>query len=58
MKDRELKDGKVKNEKEIEGLFFKPIIVSTDDIDKFKEKEMKKVRPIKSTWCNWLVNEP
>ena len=37
----ELKD------REIEELFYKPIIVSKDDMDKFEEQEMKKIRPIK-----------
>ena len=30
--------------------------MSIDDIDKFEEKEMKKIRPIKNTWCDWLIN--
>ena len=37
----ELKD------REIEELFYKPIIVSKDHMDKFEEQEMKKIRPIK-----------
>ena len=37
----ELKD------REIEKLFYKPIIVSKDDVDQFDKKEMKKIRPIK-----------
>ena len=49
LKDRELKNREVKIKRDIEELFFKPIIVSIDDIDKFKQKEMKKVRPIKNT---------
>ena len=36
---RELKDR--------EELFYKPIIVSKGDMDKFKEQEMKKIRSIK-----------
>ena len=28
-------------------LFYKPIIMSKDDMDKFEEQEMKKIRPIK-----------
>ena len=55
-KDRELNDREVKIEKEIENLFFKPIIVFIDDMDKFKEKEMKKIRPVKNTWYDWLIN--
>ena len=27
-----------------------------DDMDKFEEKEMKKIRLIKSTWYDWLMN--
>ena len=42
LKDRELKDKQVKIKREIEELFFKQIIVSMDDMDKFEEKEMKK----------------
>ena len=56
LKDRELKDRKVKIKREIEELFFKPIIVSIDYMDKFGEKEMKKIRTIKNTWYNSLIN--
>ena len=35
--------------REIEELFFKPIIVSIDDMNKFEEREMK-IRLIKNTW--------
>ena len=51
LKDRELKVRKVKIK-----LFFKPIIVSKDDMDRFEKQEMKKVRPIKNTWYDWLIN--
>ena len=34
--------------REIEA-FFKPIIASVYDLDKFEQKEMKKIRPIKNT---------
>ena len=56
LKDKELKGRKVKIKREMEELFFKPIIVSTDDMDKFEQKEMKKKRPIKNTWYDWLIN--
>ena len=46
LEDREIKHRKEKIKKEIEKLFNKPIIVSKDDIDKFEEQEMKKIRPI------------
>ena len=46
LKERELKDRKVKIKREIEEPIFKPIIVSIEDIDKFEQKEMKKIRPI------------
>ena len=50
LKDRELKDREVKSKREIEELFFKPLIVSLYDMDKFEQKEMKKIRLIKNTW--------
>ena len=37
MRDRE---GKIK--REMEELFFKPIIVSINDVDKFEEKDKEK----------------
>ena len=48
--DIELKDREIKIKREIQELFFKPIIVSIDDMDRFLKKEMKKVRPVKNTW--------
>ena len=45
----ELKD------REIEELFYKPIIVSKDDMDKFEEQEMKKIRPIIKKWYDQLI---
>ena len=56
MKDIELKDREVKIKREIEELFFKPIIVSIYDMDRFERKETKKIRPIKNTWYDWLIN--
>ena len=41
LKDRELKEGEAKIEKEIEETFFKPIILSLDDMDKFEKKRNK-----------------
>ena len=52
---RERKDREVKIKREIEELFFKPIMVSTDDMDELKQKEIKKIRPIKNTWYDWLI---
>ena len=48
----ELKDRQVTIKREKVGLFFKTIIVSIDVIDKFEQKEMKKIRPIKNSWYN------
>ena len=48
-KDGEFEDREMKFKREIEELFFKPIIVSIDDRDKFEEKKMKKIKPIKNT---------
>ena len=56
MKGRQLKDREVKIKREIEELLFKLIIVSLDNMDKFEEKERKKMRPIKNTWYDWLIN--
>ena len=36
----------------IEELFYKPIMVSKDDMDKFEEQEMKKIRTIKKNGMN------
>ena len=47
-RDRELKDREVKIKRKREELFFKPIIVSIDNMDKFEQKEMKKIRSIKT----------
>ena len=51
LKDTEIKDRDLRIKREIEKLFFKPMIVSIDDLDKFEQKELKKIRPIKNTWC-------
>ena len=55
LKDRDLNDREVKIKREIEELFFKPIIVSIDDMDKFEQNEMKKIRPVKNTWYDFLI---
>ena len=39
LKDREFKDGEENIKREIEELFYKPIIVCKDDIDKFEEQK-------------------
>ena len=51
----ELKHREVKTKREIEELFFEPIIVSTDEMDKFEKKKMKNIRPIKNTWYDRLI---
>ena len=51
-----MKDREVKVKREIEELFFKPIMMSINDMDKSEQKEMKKTRPIKKTWYDWLIN--
>ena len=56
MKDRELKDREVKISRDIEELYFKPIIVSIDNMDKFEQEEMKKIGPIRNAWYDWLIN--
>ena len=54
--DRELKDREEKIKREAEELFYKPIIVSKNDMDKFEEQEIKK-GPIKRSWCDWLIKQ-
>ena len=49
MKDIELKEREIKIKREIEELFFKRIVVSIDDMDRFLKKEIKKIRPVKDT---------
>ena len=46
LKDRDLKDREEKIRRAIGELFYKPIVVSKDDMDKLEKQEMKKVRPI------------
>ena len=55
--DRELKDRKEKTKREIEELLYKPLIISKDDIDKFEEQELKRIRPIITKHLEWLINE-
>ena len=47
LEDRELKDRKGEIKREMEELFCRLIIMSKDEMDKFEEEEMKKIRPIK-----------
>ena len=47
LNDRDSKDKKEKIKREIEELFYKLIIVSKDDMDKYEEQDMKKIRPTK-----------
>ena len=56
LKDRELKDREVEIKKDMKELFFKPITLSIDDMSNFEEKELKKIRPIKNSWYDWLIN--
>ena len=58
LKDRELKDRKVKIKREIGELIFKPIIVSNDDVDRLekKKKEIKRIRLVKNVLYAWLIN--
>ena len=51
----ELKNRELKN-RETEEPFLKPIIVSLDDMDKFEQKEMKELMPVKNIWYVWLIN--
>ena len=42
LKDRELKDREEKIKREIKELFYKPIIVCEDDMDKFEKQVLMK----------------
>ena len=44
LKGRESKDREVAIKREIEELFFKTMIMSIYDMDKFEQKEMKKIK--------------
>ena len=57
MKDIELNHRKEKIKKEIDKLFNKPIIVSKDDMDKFEEHEMKKIRSVVRNWFDRLIKQ-
>ena len=46
----------MKIKREIVELFIKPIITTKDDMNKFEQKEVKKIRPSKNTCYNWLIN--
>ena len=54
-KDTELKDREIKIKREIEELFIKSIFVSIEDMKRFEKKEMKKIKPVKNTWYQWLI---
>ena len=56
MKYRELKDREIKIKREVEELFFKPIIVSIDDMLKSEQEEIKKIRPIKNVCYDRLIS--
>ena len=30
--------------------------MAADEIDKFEQKEIQKIRPIKNNWYDWLIN--
>ena len=51
LKDIELKDRVIKIKKEIEKE-----IVFIETMDRLEEEEMKKLRPIKNIWYDWLIN--
>ena len=57
LKDRESKIRKEKLKRDIKGLFHKPLIVSKDDMDKFEEQIMKKIRPIITKWFDQVINK-
>ena len=56
MERQRTKGREVKIKREIEELFFKPNMVSIDDMNKIERKEMKKIRAVKNTWYDCLIN--
>ena len=52
-----MKVRKEKIKREIEELLHKLNIVSKDDMDKFEEQEMKKIRPMIRKWCDRLISK-
>ena len=42
--------------REIKELVFQPIIVIKECSDRFQKKEKNKLKPIKKTWYDWLIN--
>ena len=51
-----VKDREVKIKRQIEELFYKPFIISTDKMHTFQQKEMKKIRLTRNTWYDCLSN--
>ena len=51
-----MKDRQIKIKKEIEELCLKQNFAFIEDMDRFEREEMKKTRPIKNTWYDWLIN--
>ena len=49
MKDIELRDREVKIKREIEEVFFEPIIASIDDVDRFEKKINEENKANKNT---------
>ena len=56
MKDRELKDKEVKIKRKIEELFFLSQLFYLKMIWISLKNKMKKLRPIKNTAYDWLIN--
>ena len=52
---KNLIDREVRIKREIEELFFKPVIVSVDDMDRFEKKRNEKNKT-KNTCYDWLIN--
>ena len=55
LKDKELKDGEEKIKRKIEEVYRNTITGSNNDMDKFEQQEMKKIRPIKKYWFDRLI---
>ena len=56
-KERELKDREEIIKREIEELFYKSIVMSKNDMDKFEEQEMKEIMLFEKNWYESLIKQ-
>ena len=52
-----MKDREERIQGDIKELLCKSILMSKDDMDKFEEQEMKKIRPVEKNWYDSLIKQ-